>query len=52
MNKNLFAITINQNHELYDTDIKLVQANLTMKTTSNYLLLVNMVLLKLNIITL
>jgi hypothetical protein len=40
MNKNLFAITINQNHEIYDQDIKLVQANISLHTTSNYVLLV------------
>jgi hypothetical protein len=40
MNKNLFAITINPNHHIYSTDIKLTQANLQLHTSSNYLYIV------------
>lgn len=38
LNKNLYAITVNPNHEIYNTDIQEVATAFTFKTLSSYLL--------------
>ena len=40
VNKNLLAITINQNHELYNSDMNLLVANLQLKVNCTYIFIV------------